>query len=313
MSAGQTPAAIGDGLKLLQAHLRRQRTKVLAPDRSQITTGSSDWTCTFGGQTVSTLACIICQSTENATAELRYAVRFPVTCFEMAMTASFFKALSRLLLFAFLFVVLCPGVPIRAQSNTPSSQRKTSTPYTGDLSIFESGGRDERLQINRVMDILGIQPGKSVADIGAGSGWFTVRAARRVSQSGTVFAVDINPQAIEYVTERAKKEQLSNIKTILSAPDDAQLPPASVDAVLLLKTYHEIAHPVVLLKDLRSSLRPGAKIGVIDRNGSGEDHGINKEIVIREAGEAGYELRETHDFVKADKMDYFLIFTAKPN
>jgi ubiquinone/menaquinone biosynthesis C-methylase UbiE len=163
------------------------------------------------------------------------------------------------------------------------------------------------------MDLLGIQPGKSAADIGAGSGWFTVRAARRVSGSGTVYAVDINPQAIEYINERAKKEQLPNIKTIQSTPDNPQLPPVSVDAVLMLKTYHEIAHPIVLLKNLRASLKPGAKIGVIDRNGTGEDHGIDKAVIIREAGQAGYELRETHDFVKADKMDYFLIFTAKPN
>src|SRR5690349_6121216 len=81
-----------------------------------------------------------------------------------------------------------------AQSSSPQPQRKTSTPYTGDLSIFESPGRDERLQINRVMDTLGIAPGKNVADIGAGSGWLSVRAARRVGDSGKVFAVDINPE-----------------------------------------------------------------------------------------------------------------------
>src|SRR5512146_1478530 len=79
--------------------------------------------------------------------------------------------------------------------------RPTSKPYTGDLSIFDSPGRDERLQINRVMDILGISPGKSVADIGAGSGWFTVRAARRATGAGTVYAVDINPDAIRFIQQ----------------------------------------------------------------------------------------------------------------
>ncbi len=204
--------------------------------------------------------------------------------------------------------------PVRAQSGSaaPSAQRKTSTPYTGDLSIFETPGRDERLQINRVMDMLGIGPGKNVADIGAGSGWFTVRAARRVTDSGTVYAVDISPEAIHYINERAKKEQLPNIKTILSKPDDPQIPAHSVDAVLLLKTYHEVAHPVVLLRNLRPSLKPGAKIGIIDRNGNGENHGVSKDVVVREAAQAGYELRDSQDFVKADGMDYFLIFTAKP-
>jgi SAM-dependent methyltransferase len=197
-------------------------------------------------------------------------------------------------------------------ASPPVSQRKTSEPYTGDLSIFDSPGRDERLQIDRVMDILGIAPGKNVADIGAGSGWFTVRAAKRVEASGMVYAVDINPEAIKYIDERARKEGLQNIKANLSKPDDPLLPADSIDAVLLLKTYHEVARPVVLLQNLRRALRPGAKVGVIDRNGNGEDHGVGSDVVIREAGEAGYKLEHKYDFVKADKMDYLLVFTVKP-
>ena len=229
------------------------------------------------------------------------------------MSRSFLRASRSVCAISLLLPLLFLPAPVRAQSGAPSPQRKTSTPYAGDLSIFESPGRDERLQINRVMDMLGIGPGKSVADIGAGSGWFTVRAARRLAGSGIVYAVDINPKAIEYIDERAKKEQLLNIKTILSTPDNPQLPAQSVDAVLLLKTYHEVAHPVVLLKNLRSSLKPGAKIGIIDRNGNGEDHGVSKDVVIHEAAQAGYELRASDDFVKADRMDYFVIFTAKPD
>jgi ubiquinone/menaquinone biosynthesis C-methylase UbiE len=159
------------------------------------------------------------------------------------------------------------------------------------------------------MDILGIAPGKAVADIGAGSGWFTVRAARRVGGSGLVYAIDINPEAIGYVGERARKEQLQNVKTILSKADNPLLPASSVDAVLLLKTYHEVAHPVTLLQNLRAALRPGARVGVIDRQGNGEDHGVGRGIVIGEAKQAGYKLLEQYDFVKGDKMDYFLVFT----
>jgi ubiquinone/menaquinone biosynthesis C-methylase UbiE len=190
-------------------------------------------------------------------------------------------------------------------------QRKTSEPYTGDLSIFDSPGREDRLQINRVMDILGIAPGKVVADIGAGSGWFTVRAAKRMSGRGLVYAVDINPEAIRYVDDRARKEQLQNVKTILGQADNPLLPARSVDAVLLLKTYHEVAQPVALLQNLRAALRPGAKVGVIDRNGNGENHGVGRDVVIREAKQAGYKLLDQYDFVQADKMDYFLIFVAK--
>jgi len=222
---------------------------------------------------------------------------------------------ARILLAWLLAAGLWGPAPARAQGSSAASStpRKTSTPYTGDLSIFDSRGRDERLQINRVMDMLGIAPGKNVADIGAGSGWFTVRAARRVTDSGTVYAVDINPEAIQYIEQRAKKDGLRNIKTILSEPDDAQLPADGVDAVLLLKTYHEVAHPVVLLRNLRSSLKSGAKVGIIDRNGNGENHGVSKDVVVREASQAGYELRDSQNFVKGDRMDYFLIFTKKGN
>ncbi len=216
------------------------------------------------------------------------------------------KLLAAVLAVLSLSCVLAQNAPQTA----PSEGRKTSTPYTGDLSIFDSPGRDERLQINRVMDILGIGPGKNVADIGSGSGWFTVRAAKRVTDSGHVYAADINPEAIKYVGDRAKKEKLDNVETILSKPDDPMLPANSIDAVLLLKTYHEVAEPVRLLRNLRAALRPGAKVGVIDRNGNGENHGVGKDVVIHEFDEAGYKLAGQYDFVK-DGMDYFLVFTVK--
>jgi ubiquinone/menaquinone biosynthesis C-methylase UbiE len=159
------------------------------------------------------------------------------------------------------------------------------------------------------MDILAIAPGKTVADIGAGSGWFTVRAARRVGEAGTVYAVDINPDAIRYIESRIRKENLHNVKPILGKPDDPLLP-SKVDGVLLLKTYHEVAQPITLLRNLRRSLAPGARVGVIDRNGNGENHGVSREVVIREANEGGYRLLQQYDFVK-DGMDYFLVFSTK--
>ena len=78
--------------------------------------------------------------------------------------------------------------------------------------------------------------------------------------------------------------------------------------MLLLKTYHEVAHPVLLMENLRSSLRSGAKIGIIDRNGKGDDHGVSRDVVIQEAAQAGYQLQEQYDFVKGDREDYFLVF-----
>jgi ubiquinone/menaquinone biosynthesis C-methylase UbiE len=205
------------------------------------------------------------------------------------------------------------AAPAPVQTQAAQQERPTSTPYAGDLSIFESDGRDNRLQIDRVMKLLKIGKGASVADIGAGSGWFTVRAAKKVGPSGVVYAEDINPQATKYIDDRAKKESLSNIRTVLGVPDDPKLAPASVDAVLMLKVYHEIAQPVRFAENLRAALKPGALVGIIDRNGngSGTDHGLPQAVAEKEMDEAGYRKVAMYDFTKGDGQDYFLIFAAK--
>src|SRR5207245_7748030 len=175
-----------------------------------------------------------------------------------------------------------PGVAGETpQQQSDTVNRPTSKPYTGELSIFEDPKRDENLQPNRIMDILGIKEGSTVADIGAGSGWFTVRAARRVGNAGIVYAVDINRDYLDYIEKRSKREGLANIRVILGKDDDPLLAEKSVDAVLLLKTYHEVAQPIRLLKRTRAAMRAGALLGIIDRNGKGDDHGLDKEVVIK--------------------------------
>jgi ubiquinone/menaquinone biosynthesis C-methylase UbiE len=200
-------------------------------------------------------------------------------------------------------------VPI-VRAQTPASH-PTSTPYTGDLSIFEEPGRDKRLQIDRVMDLLNLKPGSTVADIGAGGGWFSVRAARRVAPNGRVIAEEINPKAIAYIQQRAKREHLSDIETLLGTPDDPKLAPNSLDAALMLKVYHEIAHPQLVLANLRTALKPGARFGIIDRHGNGADHGLNEPIVRAEVERAGFRQVARYDFTKADGQDYFLIFEKR--
>jgi ubiquinone/menaquinone biosynthesis C-methylase UbiE len=219
----------------------------------------------------------------------------------------------RLFQVAAVLLMLGAGDVGRATAGIPQEpNRPTSQPYAGDLSIFEYPDRDKKLQIERVMDLLGIEPGKSVADIGAGSGWFTVKAARRVGANGMVYAEDINPQAIEYIDKRAKKEGLANVRTVLGTVDDTRLTGKSVDAVLLLKVYHEIAHPIPVMRGMLQALHAGGRIGIIDRNGngSGTDHGIKQATVVSEMKEAGYRLSAQYDFTKADGQDYFLIFVA---
>jgi predicted methyltransferase len=203
--------------------------------------------------------------------------------------------------------------PTPAPSSRPSPSpddkidRPTSEPYTGSLSIFEDPNRAEKLQIERVMDLLAIREGSAVADIGAGSGWFTVRAARRVGSQGLVYAVEINQEYVTHIKSRAEKENLGNIRPILGKEDDPLLTPDSVNSILILKTYHEFSQPLKMLRVMHKALRKDGLLGVIDRNGTGDDHGLNRDAVVREAARAGFELVAEHDFVK-DNMDYFLIF-----
>ena len=198
------------------------------------------------------------------------------------------------------------GEPTPTPAVSDAITRNTSTPYDGDLSIFEDADRDKKLQIDRVMDILKISGDRAVADIGAGSGWFTVRAARRTT--GKVFAVEINQKYIDHIKNRAATEKLPNILTVLGKFDDPSLPKESVDAVLILKTYHEIEKPITFMKNLKAALRKGALVGIIDKNGAGDDHGLDREKVVEELARAGFVLKEEYDFVKRDRMDYFLVF-----
>ena len=207
-----------------------------------------------------------------------------------------------------------PKPSVSTDTNERTSDRidrPTSEPYSGSLSIFEDPKREDRLQVNRVMDVLGIKPGSIVADVGAGSGWFTVRAAKRVGSEGLVYAVEINGEYLKHIEKRSKEENLANIRTILGREDDPLLPARSVDAVLLLKTYHEIGEPVRWLRRLRPALRDGARLGIIDRSGNGTNHGIDRKTVVKEAGRAGFVLVEQHDFVKPDEVDYFLVFRVR--
>ena len=190
--------------------------------------------------------------------------------------------------------------------------RATSNPFKGDLSRYDRENRAEKLQIDRVMDLLEITNGKKVADIGAGGGWFSAIASKRVGEKGKVYAVDINVDAIEYINKRKEKDNLTNVEAVLGKTDAPLLKNKSIDAVLILNTYHEIAEPIIYLKNLKTSLKKGALVGIIDREGNGDDHGIDIETIVKEAAKAGFALKGQYDFVEGS-MDYFLIFEiAKP-
>lgn len=228
------------------------------------------------------------------------------------------KTAALVLVWVFLFPADSPysfrsqsAAPVPAPTVDDRIDRKTSDPYTGDLARFDREDRAKKLQIERVMDILGIEAGSKVADIGAGGGWFSAIASSRVGADGVVYAVDISKDSVDYINKRIEKENLTNIETILGEFDDPKLPEKAVDAVLILNTYHEIAEPVVFLKNLRKGLAQSALVGIIDRKGDGGDHGIDSDVVKTEAARAGFEFVEIYDFVNQDKMDYFLVFSVQ--
>jgi predicted methyltransferase len=206
-----------------------------------------------------------------------------------------------------LLAILAAALIFPQQAAPPT--HPTSTPYTGDLNVFEDPARDQKLQVNRVMDTLDLHAGSSVADIGAGGGWFSVRAAKRVGATGHVFAEDINPAAVDAIRARAIKENLLNIEPYLGTPDDPRLPPNSLDTALMLRVYHEVAHPPLLLASLLVSMKSGARLAVIDHPGHGDDHGINPDVVIAEVQRSGFHFVKQFDFTKADQNDYLLLFT----
>ena len=144
--------------------------------------------------------------------------------------------------------------------------------------------------------------------IGGGSGWFTVRAPKRVGDTGTVYAIDHQSGGHALHESRIRKENLRNVKPILGRPDNPLLP-GTVDAVFLLKTYHEVAQPIVLLRHLRASLSPGPRWERLIVMG------IARTVALpghRDSGgnAVGSQVLEQNDFVK-DGMDYFLVFGAK--
>jgi ubiquinone/menaquinone biosynthesis C-methylase UbiE len=165
------------------------------------------------------------------------------------------------------------------------------------------------------MDALGIAEGSVVADLGAASGWFTIRLARRVGPSGKVYAEDIQPQMIEVIRRRVQRENLSRIVEVTpGTADDPKLPRNALDAVLIVDTYYEMEQPVMLLRNVARALKPTGRIGIINftKDGGGPgppmDERVDADRVIREANAAGLELIARPDILR---YQYLLVF-AKP-
>jgi ubiquinone/menaquinone biosynthesis C-methylase UbiE len=179
-----------------------------------------------------------------------------------------------------------------------------------DLSDLEGPDRDEWQQPGKIMDVLGIGEASVVADLGAGSGWFTIRLSNRVGPNGLVFAEDIQRPMIQAIKVRVDRLGLKNVRTVRGTANDPHLPDP-VDAILIVDAYHEMDQPVALLSNVARSLKPPGRIGIVDftKNGSGPgpamEERVDPEAVIRDAQAAGLVLRSRETFLK---YQYMLVF-----
>jgi ubiquinone/menaquinone biosynthesis C-methylase UbiE len=124
--------------------------------------------------------------------------------------------------------------------------------------------REQEEEPDRAVAALELQPGDVVADVGAGSGYFTVRLARRVGAGGRVFAADIQPEMLSLLRARLARERLSNVELVLSTDTDPHLPPRSFDLILMVDVYHELVQPQVILGKLLASLKPAGRLVLLE-------------------------------------------------
>ena len=129
---------------------------------------------------------------------------------------------------------------------------------------LERAEREDEEAPSKAIDALGLAPGMVIADIGAGSGYYTSRLARKVAPSGRVIATDIQPGMIEILDRRIKAEGLANVTTVLGAGDDPRLPPNSIDLAIMVDVYHELQQPQLFLQRLKPAFKPGGRLVLLE-------------------------------------------------
>jgi cyclopropane fatty-acyl-phospholipid synthase-like methyltransferase len=175
---------------------------------------------------------------------------------------------------------------------------------------FDDPARDEWQKPAQVIGALDLKAGQIVADIGAGTGYFSVRLAKAPA-APRVYAVDIEKAMVEYIRQRASKEKLANVTTIQASAASANLP-EPVDVVLIVDTYHHIANRPVYFRALQKSLKPGGRVAIIDfrkgaPSGPPEEFRFTPDQISAEMKQAGYVLQTTNDFLP---RQLFLVYAA---
>jgi len=176
----------------------------------------------------------------------------------------------------------------RTESTEPQFPKahRPVAPIVGDTFSTEDA-RDRLGEAEQVMQLAGIKPGMSVADVGAGGGYYTVKLARIVGPKGRVLAEDIVPDTRDRLTDRIQRENLDNVAVKLGTQDNPMLPHASFDRVFLVHMYHEVASPYAFLWHLRDGVKPDGLVVVVDSNRAVQRHGIPPAQLKCELGALG--------------------------
>jgi len=199
-----------------------------------------------------------------------------------------------------------------AYSQTPHTHQHGFTGAEGWAKVFDDPNRDRWQKPHEVIIALQLSPDARVADIGAGTGYFAARLAH-MTPKGRVYAADLEPDMVKYLSERARKEGLKNLVAVQAKPDTAALP-EKVDRVLIVDTYHHIGDRAAYFRRLRDSLKPDGQVAIIDFTtdspiGPPAADRIAARKVAEEMALAGYVQVAQHDFLP---YQYFLVFQPRP-
>ncbi len=160
------------------------------------------------------------------------------------------------------------------------------------------------------MDVLGIGPGMTIGEVGAGQGFFTFKLSRRVGPEGRIYANDIDRDALQHIEERAKKESIGNIVTILGEVERPLFPEATMDLVIMVYVLHDLAKPVELLKNIRPSLKEDAPFVILEKDpektSEAAGHFFPQKKLLGIVEKAGYKLSRVETFLSQDTIYIFL-------
>ncbi|RLB36821.1 MAG: methyltransferase type 11 [Deltaproteobacteria bacterium] len=180
------------------------------------------------------------------------------------------------------------------------------------LKLLNREAASPKKESERIIECLGIKEGYRIADIGSGGGYFTLKFARKVGETGRVYAVDTKSKYLDFIRRQAERERLDNIAFVLSTGDSIDLPNATLDLVFARNVFHHLTEPGTYFRNLRGLLKPSGKVAIIDHKPKGGfsfvslfRHYTPEEFILQVMENAGYSLVESFDFLSEQTFNLF--------